>query len=146
MSAPNAVMALKAEDRPRGRSKDERTKPAALANHQSEETIQQEVAAWPDAKLPTTWRWYHCPNGGHRLKSVAAKLKASGVKAGVPDCTILRANGAPIYIELKAFGGVLTPSQKDWRDWCEKSQQPYRVCRSVGEVEAFLRDFIARAA
>lgn len=144
MTAPNAVLALKPEDRPRGKSKDERIKPVDLARYKSEEAIQVEVATYLDRILPKDWRWYHCPNGGHRLKSVAGKLKAQGVKAGVPDCTILRPNGAPIYVELKAFGGVLSPAQERWRDWCAKSQQPYRVCRSVGEVEIFLKDFIAR--
>lgn len=145
MTRFNADLALKQDDRPAGKPQ-ERMTVAELANYKSEETIQEEVAAWLDLKLPKGWKWYHCPNGGHRLKSVAAKLKAAGVKPGVPDCTILRPNGAPIYIELKAFGGVLTPSQKDWRDWCAASQQPYRVCRSVGEVEVFLKEFIARAA
>lgn len=28
---------------------------------------------------------YHVPNGGHRVKTVAAKLKAQGMKAGIPD-------------------------------------------------------------
>lgn len=146
MSKPNAALALKEEDRPRGKSKDERIPAAKLARYPSEEEIQVAVAQYLDVKLPKTWRWYHTPNGGHRLKAVAGKLKAQGLKPGVPDCVILRPNGAPIYIELKAFAGVLSLAQKDFRDWCEKSQQPYRVCRSVGEVEVFLKEFLARAA
>lgn len=140
MTRYNADLALKPEDRPKPQ---ERIKAADLAVYKTEETIQQEVAAWLDLKLPKGWRWYHCPNGGHRLKSVAGKMKAAGVKPGVPDCVILRPNGAPIYVELKAFGGTLSLAQREFRDWCEASQQPFRVCRSVGEVEVFLKEYLA---
>lgn len=47
---------------------------------------------------------YHVPNGGHRLKEVAAKLKAQGVKAGIPDLVLAMARGGyfGLYIEFKA--------------------------------------------
>jgi len=47
---------------------------------------------------------YHVPNGGHRHKAVAAKLKGQGVKAGVPDLVLPMARGGffGLYIEFKA--------------------------------------------
>ena len=36
---------------------------------------------------------YHVPNGGHRHKLVASKLKEQGVKAGVPDLVLPMARG-----------------------------------------------------
>ena len=47
---------------------------------------------------------YHVPNGGHRVKGVAAKLKAQGVKAGIPDLVLSMARGGyfGLYIEFKA--------------------------------------------
>ncbi|MBC3486703.1 VRR-NUC domain-containing protein [Pseudomonas sp. SWRI50] len=47
---------------------------------------------------------YHVPNGGHRIKAVAAKLKGQGVKAGVPDLVLPMARGGyfGLYIEFKA--------------------------------------------
>lgn len=47
---------------------------------------------------------YHVPNGGHRLKSVAAKLKRQGVVAGIPDLVLTMARGGyfGLYIEFKA--------------------------------------------
>ena len=140
MSAYNADLALKQDDRPRPQ---DRIKAAELATYPSEEQIQVAVAQYLDVKLPKDWRWFHPPNGGHGLKSVAGKLKAQGVKPGIPDVAIFRPNGSPIWIELKAFGGTLSLAQKDFRDWCAKSQQPYRVCRSVGEVEVFLKEYLA---
>jgi hypothetical protein len=55
----------------------------------------------------------------------------------------LRPNGSPLWIELKAFGGVLTVSQREFGAWCIANKQPFKVCRSVGEVEAFLKEFLA---
>ena len=142
MSKHNARHALAEADRPAGKPQ-ERIPAAKVATYLTEEQIQVAVAQYLNAKLPKDWRWFHSPNGGHRLKSVAGKLKAQGVKPGIPDVVVLRPNGSPIYVELKAFGGTLSLAQKDFRDWCAKSQQPYRVCRSVGEVEVFLKEYLA---
>ena len=47
---------------------------------------------------------YHIPNGGHRHKAVAAKLKEQGAKAGIPDLKLPMARGGyfGLYIEFKA--------------------------------------------
>jgi hypothetical protein len=145
VSKHNAALALKQDDRPASlrRKPQERLKAVQLAQYKTEDEIQREVAAYLDLKLPRDWRWYHPPNGGFRKQATANRLKAQGLKPGIPDCVILRPNGAPIYIELKSFGGTLSLAQKDFRDWCQASQQPYRVCRSVGEVEVFLKEYLA---
>ena len=51
----------------------------------TEEAEQRALALWLD------WHkilWCHVPNGGERSKAVAGKLKAAGVKAGVPDVLV----------------------------------------------------------
>jgi hypothetical protein len=47
---------------------------------------------------------FHVPNGGHRHKLVAIKLKQQGVKAGVPDLVLPMARGGyfGLFIEFKA--------------------------------------------
>ncbi len=59
---------------------------------------------------------YHVPNGGHRVKAVAAKLKAQGVKAGIPDLVLPMARGGyfGLYIEFKATvdPAPVSPSQQ----------------------------------
>lgn len=59
---------------------------------------------------------YHVPNGGHRHKLVAIKLKGQGVKAGVPDLVLPMARGGHfgLYIEFKAmppFDAAVSASQ-----------------------------------
>lgn len=146
MTKFNADLALVADERPNGKDKTPRISASKLATYKTEEQIQVEVARWLDHRLPPDWRWYHPPNGGWRKKATAGRLKAQGVKPGIPDVVILRPDGSPIYIELKSFGGVLSPAQKDFRDWCNANRQPYFVARSVGEVEVALKDLLLRRA
>jgi hypothetical protein len=57
--------------------------------------------------------FFHVPNGGHRHIKVAAKLKAQGVLAGVPDWLICepRKGYHGLAIELKVKGGRLSLEQ-----------------------------------
>jgi hypothetical protein len=56
---------------------------------------------------------YAIPNGGERNVLVAAKLKAEGVRAGVPDLHMPVARGGhhSLYIEMKKTGGRLSDVQ-----------------------------------
>lgn len=67
------------------------------------------------------------PNGGLRSKATAGKLKAEGVKAGVPDICLPVARGEyhALWIEMKAGRNKPTPPQVQWH--MRLSQQGYRV-------------------
>lgn len=59
------------------------------------------------------------PNGGHRRKATAGRLKATGVRAGVPDvclpCRSADGQYIGLYVELKRQrGGVVSPAQECW--------------------------------
>lgn len=68
------------------------------------------------SKYPELRYLFHVPNGGHRSKATAGRLKAAGVKAGVPDLLLLVPRGRyhGMVCELKMPGGRLSPSQKAW--------------------------------
>ena len=74
----------------------------------SEDALQKSVAKYLDSVGAF---WYHCPNGGSRNGIEAAKLKAMGVKPGVPDCMILdqKHDYSGLAIELKV--GYNKPSE-----------------------------------
>lgn len=84
------------------------------------------------------------PNGGARHPAVAAKLKAEGVRAGMPDLMLaIPINPyAGLFIELKARGGRLTEKQ---RKRLERLQERgYKAVCCVGydaakaEIERYL--------
>lgn len=70
---------------------------------------QEQIAVFKWAKMqeqahPELALMYHIPNGGARNKATAARLKAAGVKSGIPDmCLPVQKHGyGALYIELKA--------------------------------------------
>lgn len=66
------------------------------------------------------WRQaFAIPNGGLRSKKTAARLKAEGVKAGVPDIFLPVSVGiwSGLFVEMKRTkGGRLTDEQRDFID------------------------------
>lgn len=98
-------------------------------------------AAHPDLRL-----LFAVPNGGARSKATAGRLKAEGVRAGVPDiCLPVPRHGyGALYVELKrpwAPGrakGALRPVQRDWLAALQEAGNAVAV--AYGWIEA--RDVI----
>lgn len=69
-----------------------------------------------ERRVPEWGLLFAIPNGGKRSKAAAGKLRAEGVKAGVPDIFLAVARGTyhGLFIELKAKGGSATQAQKLW--------------------------------
>ena len=76
------------------------------------------------------------PNGGLRKKAVAMKLKAEGVKAGIPDLHLPVARGEyhSLYIEMKDGDRPMTKSQKERKPKLEAQGNAVVVCRSFEEA------------
>ena len=75
-----------------------------------------EWAAWNQSKDAALNMLYAVPNGGKRDKATAAKLKAEGVKAGVPDVVLPvgRIGYQGFYIELKVGKNTTSKDQVVW--------------------------------
>lgn len=85
----------------------------------SEATEQENVISWCDhhERLYPELKWiHHCPNGGSRQRAEAVRLKAQGVKSGVPDLHLPIPKGAyaGLYLEMKYDKGTIQKSQKEW--------------------------------
>jgi len=100
-------------------------------------------------------KWiFAVPNGGDRHKAVAAKLKAEGVKPGVPDLclpypvtvdeSIYFYHYHGLYIEMKSkeAKGRVSPEQKKWLEYLEGVGYKVNVAWSANEaiqiIEAYL--------
>lgn len=89
---------------------------------------------WFEDQFPNV-RIFHIPNGGHRAISVAKKLKAEGVKAGVPDLFI---PAWRIWIEMKRTkGGNVSKEQEEWADYLRGGG--YVVIIAAGARDASLQ-------
>lgn len=91
---------------------------------------------------------YHVPNGGHRHKMVAIKLKGQGVKAGVPDLVLPMARGGyfGLYLEFKATppnDAAVSASQHAWIRRLNDQGYMAIVCRghfdAMEQIRAYLR-------
>lgn len=86
----------------------------------TEEQEQITLFEWAElqsGKYPELKLLYHVPNGGSRNKAEAARLRAAGVKAGVPDLCLPVPRGGyhGLYIELKRQrGGRKGDLQEEW--------------------------------
>lgn len=84
-------------------------------------------AALNKDKYPELDMLVHVPNGGSRHKVEAARLKASGVKAGYPDLIldVPRQGYNGLRIEMKYGKGRCSPEQLIWHE--RLRSQGYRV-------------------
>lgn len=85
------------------------------------------------------FKYFAVPNGGFRHKLTAAKLKAEGVKAGVPDIVILEKSATKqhkvLFVEMKRQeGGQVSEKQKEWHDWLDEND--YAICVAEGCEQA----------
>lgn len=85
------------------------------------------------------------PNGGHRNKVTAGKLKAEGVLAGVADLILLHKNSVygALLIEMKFEKGEQSEAQKDWQSKVEKDGYRYVVCRSFEDFTRNIEEYLA---
>lgn len=86
---------------------------------------------WPELRL-----LFHVPNGGTRGKAEAGRLKAQGVKAGVPDLMLPVAKGGyhGLFIEMKAGKGTLSEAQKEWLTELQLQGYAAKCCRGLDEA------------
>lgn len=114
----------------------------------TEDTEQAHIFAWARGKYPELDLMHHIPNGGKRTKSEAARFKAQGVKAGVPDIFLPCARGGyhGLYIELKRTkGGKISAAQKEWIDALRGQDYKVIVCYGFDEAREVIINYLEGA-
>lgn len=89
---------------------------------------------------------FHAPNGGARRPGEAGKLKAMGVKAGVPDVVLPLAAGPYLggWWELKAGKGAPSDSQLDWHGFLREAGHYVCICWRWQEAATDIVRYLAR--
>ena len=85
------------------------------------------------------------PNGGERNVIVASKLKAEGVRAGVPDLLLAvpRHNGHGLFIEMKkAHGGRPSDKQKTMLTQLADNGYATAICHGWIEAKATIEHYL----
>lgn len=85
------------------------------------------------------------PNGGKRIPREAARMKAGGVKAGVPDMflPVAREGCHGLYIELKRrHGGKVSHQQIAWMDALARQGYKVSLCLGWDAARAVIQQYL----
>lgn len=116
-----------------------------VATEHQEQVAVMEWARLQEKNINELSLLYAVPNGGDRHPAVAAKLRAEGVKPGVPDLHLPVPRGAyhSLYIEMKRVkGGTVTAEQRAWHKNLRLQGHLVEVCRGADEAILTIRRYL----
>ena len=117
-------------------------------NKTSEENEQITLFRWAEFAMnqyPELKLMYHIPNEGKRSKITGARLKAAGLKSGVPDICLPVARGGYIglYIEMKAGKNKLTDNQEKWLNDLTREGNFTAVCYGWEQAKEVIEKYLS---
>ncbi len=86
------------------------------------------------------------PNGGWRHPATAARLKAQGVRPGVPDLFLMVPRGTfhGLYIEMKRLkGGFLSPAQLAFLTYASEAGYAANVATGALDAVDVINDYLS---
>lgn len=102
--------------------------------------VEMHLGRWPELGM-----LYAIPNGSERNVIVGRKLKAEGVKKGVPDLCLPVPRGGHhgLYVELKRQkGGQVSAEQKAWISALRGQGYRAEVCKGATEAWDVIREYV----
>lgn len=111
-----------------------------------EEQHQVALIKWASMHKRIFKRLWHTPNGGSRNIIEAVKLKEMGTKAGVWDLflAIPTEKHPGLFIEMKSKKGVLSKSQKEFRDDLSEDNYCFRIARTWIEARDHILEYLGK--
>ncbi len=107
----------------------------------SEHQEQVAFVQWMRWQYPDDWI-FAVPNGARTSIGHAAKLKAEGLTAGVPDLCV---PSLKLFIEMKRQkAGTVSNEQLRWGDHLRSHGYYWEVARGCDEAMVIVRDQVAR--
>jgi len=114
----------------------------------TEHQIQAAFIEWcrlNEKRIPQLRLAFAVPNGGQRQKVTAARLRAEGVRPGVPDwmCPASSSSGqyTGLAIEFKNHKGSQSPAQKDYSALLVEQGWYYLMCRTTQAAINMVEDY-----
>lgn len=101
-------------------------------------------AGYKARDMPELCFLFAIPNGALRHIAVARKLKAEGVKAGIPDIFLPASRGAyhGLFIEMKTGKNKLTAPQEEWHGVLQRQGYRVEVCYGWEAAKDTLEDYL----
>lgn len=101
-----------------------------------------------EKKYPELALLFAVPNGGVRHIGTAVKLKAEGVKSGVPDLflPVPRGKYHGLFIEMKAAKGKLSINQSWWISALSATGYRVEVCYGWESAAKVIEDYLGGKA
>ncbi len=122
--------------------------PEQLAKSGSEYSEQSALFCWAalnQNKYPLLKWMFAIPNGGFRFKSEAGRLKASGVKPGVPDILLPFPKDcwAGLFIEMKRkVASRIQDNQYEWMVYLQTVGYRCEFCYGWQEAVKVIEDYL----
>ena len=114
---------------------------------QTEHDEQVKLFQWAklqSGKHPQLSMMFAIPNGGQRNIVTATKLKAEGVKSGVPDIFLAFPSNTAhgLFIEMKSAKGKLSENQREWMGALSSSGYRCAICFSFDEAKEVISKYL----
>ena len=122
--------------------------PEQIAKAGTEHSHQVALFVWAQQSGIPELKWlFAIPNGGPRTAIAGAKLKAEGVKPGVPDLFLPVPRGSKfgLWIELKKPKGIVSNEQHKWLEFLSIRGYATRVCFGWQEARDALKEYLGYA-
>ena len=116
----------------------------------TESEEQQALFLWAGymrCQIPELGMLYHIPNEGKRSAATGGRMKAEGLKKGVPDICLPVARGGfhALYIELKRTkGGRTSDEQREWMEALGSQGNLACVCRGWNAARRTILEYLGR--
>ena len=109
----------------------------------TEHEHQKIIVKWAST-IPELDTLFAVPNGGLRDLGTAIKMKAEGVKKGVPDLFLPLAKKGyhGLFIELKTETGKASKEQKEWIEKLNANGYLAKVCFGYKEAIEELKNYV----
>lgn len=117
-----------------------------IPTESAEQQLLFQWARMQSGKYPELTLLYHIPNEGKRSHKTGARMKAEGLKTGVPDICLPVARGGHhgLYIELKRVkNSRVTVAQMAWIEALTKQGYVAAVCRGADEAIELITRYLS---
>lgn len=117
-----------------------------IPTESAEQQLLFQWARMQSGKYPELMLLYHIPNEGKRSHKTGARLKAEGLKTGVPDICLPVARGGHhgLYIELKRVkNSRVTEDQMRWLEDLARQGYVAAVCRGADEAIELITRYLS---